>query len=51
MSTTYFKAVRPNGRDLHSNTVQWAPEDPSVDIPEGGVLVEHPRPVAEDSLG
>ena len=27
MTTTYFKAVRPDGTDFHSGTVQWAPPD------------------------
>lgn len=36
---TYYKAVRPNGRDFWSNTVQWIPEDGV--IPDGGWLVKH----------
>ena len=37
---TYFKAVRPDGTDFYSGTVQWAPE--SSDIPAEGVVVTHP---------
>lgn len=36
--TTFFKAVRPDGTDFHSGTVQWIPEG---GIPEGGHVVAH----------
>lgn len=39
MSETYYKAVREDGTDFHTGTVQWAPEG---GIPDGGWLVEHP---------
>ena len=37
---TYFKAVRPDGTDFYSGTVQWAPTQ--GEIPEGGIVVTHP---------
>jgi len=39
MSTTYFKAVRMNGRDNYSNSITWAPE-----APEFPYVVTHPDP-------
>lgn len=36
--TTYFKAVRPDGTDFHTGTVQWAPPDGH----EGEWIVRHP---------
>ncbi len=41
---TYFKAVRPDGTDFYSGTVQWAPE--SGDIPTEGLVVAHPTSTA-----
>ena len=38
-----FKAVRPDGTDFHTGTVPWLPPD-GAPIPEGGWLVEHPKP-------
>jgi hypothetical protein len=38
--TTYFKAARPNGRDFHSDTVQWAPENTKA---RKGRVVNHPN--------
>ena len=37
---TYYKAVRPDGTDFYTGTVQWAPE--SGDIPTEGLVVTHP---------
>ena len=37
---TYYKAIRPNGTDFYSGTVQWAPE--SGDIPAEGLVMTHP---------
>lgn len=37
---TYFKAVRPDGTDFYTGTVQWAPEQ--GDIPAEGLVVTHP---------
>lgn len=37
----YFKAVRPNGRDFWTNSVQWAP--PEGQAMMGSRLVEHPN--------
>ena len=37
---TYYKAIRPDGTDFHTGTVQWAPE--SGDIPTEGLVVTHP---------
>jgi len=37
--TTYYKAVRPNGRDFYTNTVQWAPEKVKA---RKGRTVTHP---------
>lgn len=34
----YWKAVRPDGTDFYSGTVQWIPED---GVPEGGHVVAH----------
>lgn len=39
----FFKAVRPDGTDFHTGTVPWLPPD-GAPIPEGGWLVEHPKP-------
>ena len=36
--TTYFKAVRPDGTDFYTGTVQWAPPDGH----EGEWIVRHP---------
>ena len=36
--TTYFKAVRPDGTDFHTGTVQWAPPPGH----EGEWIVRHP---------
>ena len=36
--TTYFKAVRPDGADFRTGTVQWAPPDGH----EGEWIVRHP---------
>lgn len=36
--SVYYKAVRPNGRDWHSDSVQWAPPDGH----EGEWIVRHP---------
>ena len=36
--TAYFKAVRPDGTDFHTGTVQWAPPDGH----EGEWIVRHP---------
>ena len=41
---TYFKAVRPDGTDVYSGTVQWAPTQ--GEIPEGGIVVTHPTSMA-----
>ena len=41
---TYFKAVRPDGTDFYTGTVQWAPEQ--GDIPEEGIVVTHPTSTA-----
>ena len=41
---TYFKAVRPDGTDFYSGTVQWAPTQ--GEIPEGGIVVTHPTSMA-----
>ena len=37
---TYYKAIRPDGTDFYTGTVQWAPE--SGDIPTEGLVVTHP---------
>ena len=37
---TYWKAVREDGTDFYTGTVQWAPE--SGDIPAEGLVVTHP---------
>ena len=37
--TTYYKAVRPDGTDFHSGTVQWVPVN---GLPEEGWRVDHP---------
>ncbi len=37
---TYYKAIRPDGTDFYTGTVQWAPE--SGDIPAEGLVVTHP---------
>ena len=37
---TYFKAVREDGTDFYTGTVQWVPE--SGDIPAEGLVVTHP---------
>ena len=37
---TYFKAVRPDGTDFRTGTVQWAPAQ--GEIPEEGIVVTHP---------
>ena len=37
---TYYKAIRPDGTDFYTGTVQWAPE--SGDIPAEGIVVTHP---------
>ena len=41
---TYYKAIRPDGTDFHTGTVQWAPE--SGDIPTEGIVVAHPTSTA-----
>ena len=41
---TYYKAVRPDGTDFYTGTVQWAPE--SGDIPTEGIVVAHPTSTA-----
>ena len=41
---TYYKAVRPNGTDFYTGTIQWAPE--SGDIPAEGLVVTHPTSTA-----
>lgn len=38
-TTSYFKAIRPDGRDFHSGTVQWAPERVKA---RKGRVVRHP---------
>ena len=43
MNSTYFKAVRPDGTDFHTGKVHWLPAE-GAPIPEGGWLVEHPKP-------
>jgi len=43
MNRTYSKAVRPDGTDFRTGTVRWLPAD-GAPIPEGGWLVEHPKP-------
>lgn len=40
MTTTYYKAVRPDGTDFYTGTVRWLPEDGI--IPPEGWLVTHP---------
>ena len=40
MTTTYFKAVRPDGTDFHTGTVQWAPPEGHWYGPEW--IVRHP---------
>ena len=37
---TYYKAVRPDGTDFYSGTVQWVPEQ--GEIPAEGIIVTHP---------
>ena len=37
---TYYKAIRPDGTDFHSGTVQWAPVQGG--IPAEGLVVTHP---------
>ena len=37
---TYYKAVRPDGTDFHTGTVQWVPEQ--GEIPADGIVVTHP---------
>lgn len=37
---TYWKAVREDGTDFYTGTVQWAPEQ--GDIPAEGLIVTHP---------
>lgn len=37
---TYYKAVREDGTDFYTGTVQWVPE--SGDIPAEGLVVTHP---------
>lgn len=41
---TYYKAIRPDGTDFYTGTVQWAPE--SGDIPTEGIVVAHPTSTA-----
>ena len=41
MTTTYYKAVRPDGTSFHDPSFRWVPE--SGPIPGGGLLVSHPR--------
>lgn len=36
---TYYKAIRPNGTDFYTGTVQWVPES---GIPANGFVVNHP---------
>jgi hypothetical protein len=43
MSEKLYKAVRPNGRDFRTNTVQWAPEKGKA---RKGRLVKHPTAVS-----
>ena len=40
MTTTYYKAVRPDGTSFHDPSFRWVPE--SGPIPGGGLLVSHP---------
>lgn len=35
---TYYKAIRPDGTDFHTGTVQWAPPEGH----EGEWTVKHP---------
>ena len=39
MTEKLYKAVRPNGRDFHTDSVQWAPEKTKA---RKGRLVKHP---------
>ena len=41
MTTTYYKAVRPDGTSFHDPSFRWVPE--SGPIPDDGLLVSHPR--------
>ncbi|WP_260290935.1 hypothetical protein [Propionibacterium freudenreichii] len=43
VGSRFFKAVDRAGFDFHSGTVRWLPAD-GAPIPEGGWLVEHPKP-------
>ena len=49
MTTTYFKAVRPDGTDFHTGTVQWAPPEGH----EGEWIVRHPAAteIGDDASG
>lgn len=40
--TTYYKVVRPDGRSFYDPTFRWVPESGGP-IPDGGLLVSHPR--------
>ncbi len=40
MTTTYYKAVRPDGTSFHDPSFRWVPE--SGPIPDDGLLVSHP---------
>ena len=44
-NSTYFKAVRPNGTDFHTGTVQWAPPEGH----EGEWIVRHPTSTVMDT--
>ena len=49
MTTTYFKAVRHDGTDFHTGTVQWAPPEGH----EGEWIVRHPAAteIGDDASG
>ena len=40
MTTTYYKAVRPDGTSFHDPSFRWVPK--SGPIPDDGLLVSHP---------
>ena len=47
MTTTYYKAVRPDGTSFHDPAFRWVPESGPV----AGVVVTHPAPHNEDPSG
>ena len=47
MTTTYYKAVRPDGTSFHDPDFRWVPEFGPVK----GVVVTHPAPHDEDPSG